>query len=83
VLGSIFFLVVFLHGLSRVRRLGTPLGGRTGCRFLKHTVDLLEGETLGFRDEEVGIDEGACAKGTLVKIGMSSEVGILSPNKAP
>ena len=43
---------------------GSPLGGGAGSSLLHHLVDLLEGETLGLRDEEVGVDEGASAETT-------------------
>lgn len=41
---------------------GLPLGRLAGCRLIKHLVNLLESKTLGFGDEEVGVDEGTCAK---------------------
>ena len=41
---------------------GLPLGGGTGGGLLQHPVDLLKGQTLGLRDKEVGIDEGAGAQ---------------------
>ena len=39
-----------------------PLGTRTGSRLLHHLVDLLKRETLGLRDQEVGVDKGGCAE---------------------
>jgi hypothetical protein len=39
-----------------------PLGRGTRSGLLEHAVNLLEGKTLGLGDEEVGVDEGACAK---------------------
>jgi len=43
---------------------GAPLGGGARAGLLHHLVDLLKGETLGFGDEEVGVDEGAGAETT-------------------
>jgi hypothetical protein len=45
---------------ERVR--GLPSRGGTGGCFGHHLVDLLEGEALGFRDEEEGVDEGGGAE---------------------
>lgn len=41
---------------------GLPLGRGPGGGLLHHLVDLLERETLGLGDEEVGVDEGAGAE---------------------
>jgi len=41
-----------------------PLGGCAGSSLLQHAVNLLEGQTLGLRDEKVGVDEASCAEGT-------------------
>lgn len=42
----------------------TPLGRVSGSRLLHHLVDLLQGQTLGLGDEEVGVDKGAGAETT-------------------
>lgn len=39
-----------------------PLARSAGRSLLKHLVDLLEGKTLGFGNEEVGEEEGDAAK---------------------
>lgn len=41
-----------------------PASRSTGSRLLHHAVDLLQRQTLGLGDEEVGVDEGASAKTT-------------------
>jgi hypothetical protein len=48
-----------LGGVGAVR---LPLGRGAGSGLLHHLVDLLEGETLGLRDEEPGVHEGARAQ---------------------
>lgn len=53
------FNVTLLLVLLRVRRLWHPACRRARCRLLEHPVDLLECETLGLWDEEVGVDKGA------------------------
>jgi hypothetical protein len=50
-----------LGGKSRGR---APLGRVTGRGLGQHLVDLLERETLGFRDEEDRVDEAAEARAT-------------------
>lgn len=42
--------------------MGLPFRGCARRGLLHHLVDLLEGEALGFGDEEVGVDEGAGAE---------------------
>lgn len=51
-----------LHGAGGEGGSGLPAGGGTGSGLLHHLVDLLKGETLGLGNEEVGVDEGACAE---------------------
>ncbi len=48
--------------LSRIRAVGDPAAAGAGSSLSQHLVDLLEGESLGLRDEQVGIDESAGAK---------------------
>jgi hypothetical protein len=43
--------------LSGKGRVGLPLARGAGCGLLHHLVDLLEGEALGLRDEEVGEED--------------------------
>ena len=50
-----------LSGISGVR---LPLGRGAGGSLGKHLVDLLEGEALGLRDQEVGVEEAAGAEAT-------------------
>lgn len=55
-----------LLGETHLRRegaVGLPLGRGPRGGLLHHLVDLLQGETFGLGDEEVGVDEGAGAKG--------------------
>lgn len=40
----------------------SPFARCTRSRLFHHTVDLFEGKTLCFWNEEVGVDQGACAK---------------------
>lgn len=65
------------------RLAGNPLGRGAGSRLLHHLVDLLEGQTLGLGDQEVGVHEGAGAKtapdeehrGLQVSVGLADHVG--------
>lgn len=41
---------------------GLPAGRSTGSGLLHHLVDLLERQTLGLGDQEVGVDESASAE---------------------
>ena len=41
-----------------------PLRGFAWCRLFQHAVDLLEGQALGFRDQEVGVQPASDAEGT-------------------
>ena len=70
------FALDILHDLRRqcalvrkthLRREGAvrhPFGGVSCVCLLQHPVNLLEGEALGFRDENVGVDEAANAERT-------------------
>lgn len=57
--------VALLVDTHLVRKGGSwlPLGGCSWSCLLHHAVDLLEGQTLGFWDEEVGVDEAKSAEG--------------------
>ena len=47
---------------TREGLVGNPLGGCSWGALLHHTINLLQGQTLGLGDEEVGIDESASAE---------------------
>jgi hypothetical protein len=51
------------HG-RREGLLWNPLGGRARSSLLHHLIDLLERETLGLWEEEVGVHESAGAETT-------------------
>jgi len=53
-----------------------PSGGGYGGGLLHHSVDLLEGEALGLRNEEVGEEEGEDAEGSPHEEDLGTEVGI-------
>lgn len=42
--------------------MGDPSGGSAWARLLEHTVDLFERKALGFRNEQVGVDEAGRAE---------------------
>jgi hypothetical protein len=63
-----------LRSESRMRN---PFAGMTGVNFLQHAIDLLERETLGFWDEEVGEEDGDDAEGSPHEEDLGGEVGIL------
>lgn len=48
--------------LGRERGVGAPLGRRAGGRLLQHAIDLFQREALGFRDQQVGVDETESAE---------------------
>jgi hypothetical protein len=69
-----------LIGETHVSREGgvrNPLAGVAGRGLLEHAVDLLEGETLGFRDEEVGVDEADGAEGAPDEEDFRAEVALV------
>ncbi len=51
--GDLNVLLIKVH-LSSEGAVGLPSARSTGSSLLKHLVDLLEGKTLGLRNEEVG-----------------------------
>jgi len=53
-----------------------PLVGGARGGLLEHLVDLLEGETLGLWDEEVGKGEGDAAEGAPHEEDLGAEVGL-------
>lgn len=50
-------------------------GARVGL--LQHAIDLLEGETLGFGHEEVGVDEADGAEGAPDEEDFGAEVALV------
>jgi hypothetical protein len=54
-----------------------PLAGIASVGLLKHAVDLLEGETLRFWDEEVGVDEAGSAEGAPDEEDLGAEVTLV------
>ena len=54
--------LAILHGGRGESGGRLPAGRGTGGGLLHHLVNLLEGETLGLRNEEVGVDECASAQ---------------------
>jgi hypothetical protein len=54
---------------------GLPLARSAGCSLLQHLVDLLEGKTLGLRNEEVGEEEGDAAKTSPHEEDVGAELG--------
>lgn len=53
---------VLVGHLGGKGRRGLPAGRSARGGLLHHLVDLLQGEALGLGDEEVRVDEGACAQ---------------------
>lgn len=56
---------------------GLPLGRSARGGLLHHLVDLLEGETLGLGDEEVGVDECAGAESTPDEEDLGAQVALV------
>jgi len=52
---------LLVHSLSE-SLVWNPLGGCTWGRLLHHTINLLERQTLCLWNQEVGVDESACAE---------------------
>src|SRR6266536_602383 len=63
-----------LRSKSRVRN---PFTRMTWANFFQHAVDLLERETFGFWDKEVGEHDGDNAEGTPHEEDLGGEVGVL------
>lgn len=53
-----------------------PLGGCSRSGLFQHAVDLLEGKTLGLRDEDVSVDEAGSAEGAPDEEDTGLEVGL-------
>ena len=62
--------------LSGEGGVGNPFVGGARGGLLQHLVDLLEGETLGLGDEEVGEGEGDAAEGAPHEEDLCAEVGL-------
>ena len=54
-----------------------PFAGVARCSLLQHAVDLFEGEALGFRDEDVGVQEAADAEGAPDEEDFGAEVAFV------
>ena len=61
--------------------MGLPAGGGAGIGLLHHLIDLLQGQALGFGDEEVGVDKGAGAEGTPEEKDLGAQVGLVRVNQ--
>jgi hypothetical protein len=55
---------------------GSPASRLARSNLLKHLVDLLERQALGFRDEEVGVDASASAEGAPDEEDLGAEVAL-------
>lgn len=66
-----------LGGVGGVRH---PLGRVAGSGLLEHLVDLLESETLGLGDEEVGVDKAAGAEGAPDVEDLGAQVALVLVN---
>lgn len=53
-----------------------PFAGFAGACLLQHSVNLFEGKTLHFRDEEVGERDGKAAERAPDKEYFGSEIGV-------
>jgi hypothetical protein len=69
--------LAILHNGRGVGGSGLPLGRSARGGLLHHLVDLLEGEALGLRDEEVGVDEGASAQASPYEEDAGLEVALV------
>jgi hypothetical protein len=66
--------------LLRKGRVRHPLGGLSGSALLHHLVDLLERQTLGLRNEEVGEEDAEGASGTPDEEHLRAEVALVLVN---
>lgn len=57
-----------------------PFGGIAGVGLFQHPVDLFQCETLGLRDQEIGIDEAAGAKRAPDEEDLGAKVAFIRPN---
>ena len=73
---SDLLVVVDTHLVSE-GGVGLPASRGAGGGLLHHLVDLLQGQTLGLGDEEVGVDEGAGAEGTPDEEDLGAKVALV------
>ncbi|GMG06007.1 unnamed protein product [Aspergillus oryzae] len=81
--GDVDFVGDVLLGESHVGGEGgvrLPLGRGPWRGLLHHLVDLLEGESLGLGDEEVGVEEGAGAEGSPDEEHLGLEIALVLVN---
>lgn len=53
-----------------------PSSRSTWSSLFQHTIDLFEGKTLGFRDQDISVDEAGSAEGTPEEEDLSTEIGL-------
>lgn len=70
---------LLLHG-SGESLMWDPLGGCTWGTLLHHAVDLFQTQTLGLRNQEVGVDESASAETTPNEEDGGLEVALVGTN---
>jgi len=62
--------------LARERVVRDPSSRSTGGSLLQHTIDLFEGKTLGFWDQDIRVDEAGRAEGTPEEEDLGAEIGL-------
>jgi hypothetical protein len=70
---------IFLANIAHIRSIRAVWYPFSGCPWrslLQHTVNLLKGETLGLRNEKVGIDEAEEAKGAPKEEHLGTQIGV-------
>lgn len=60
--------------LSSISAVRNPLGTSHRGSLLQHSIDLLEGKALSFRDQKVGVNEADRAEGTPEEEDLCSEI---------
>lgn len=63
--------------LVRIGRMRHPFGRLAGCSLLQHTVNLLERQTLGLGNQEVGEEDARSARSTPDEEDLRLEIAIL------
>jgi len=63
--------------LGRVGRVRDPRSGSAGSCLLHHTIDLLEGKTLGLVDQDIGVNEAEGAERAPDEEDLSAKVGLI------
>lgn len=69
-------LLADIAHIRSVRAVWHPLSRSSWRSLLQHAVHLLKGETLGLRNENVGVDEAEEAKGAPEEEHLGTEVGV-------